>query len=329
MNRHQFQSVARQFRAGKLSIAEFTDLVIPVITVRSGSIDSGKLDALPRLPMRNIDSHKGHYGHVMVLAGSRGMAGAAALTAIAALRCGAGLVTVATARSVQDVVSGFHPAIMTIGLNEDTHGRISVESWKELSRKIPKADCLALGPGMGTSPELRNLVRDIFEIAPMPCVVDADGLNNLGHEVTRPKMACLRLLTPHPGELNRLIGETLNARDQQESAAIALAARLGSVVILKGHGSLVTDGHQSRRNGTGNPGMATAGSGDVLTGITAALIGQGLVPWDAAVLGCHVHGLAGDRAAGQFGLHAMIATDIIESIPFALQSSNTPNSLTH
>ena len=303
-----------------MTIAEFTDLVIPVANDHRASNNDDSVDALPQLPARNADSHKGHFGHVLVLAGSQGMAGAAALTGIAALRSGAGLVTVATARSVQNVVSGFHPAIMTIGLNEDTHGRVSIESWYELSKKIPQADCMAVGPGLGTSPELRSLIRDIFEHAPMPCVVDADGLNNLGNEITPPKAEQPRLLTPHPGELNRLIGQKLKARDKQEIAANELANRLGVTVILKGHASFVTDGHRFRRNGTGNAGMATAGSGDVLTGVLGALIGQGLGIWEAAVLGCHLHGVAGDRAASQFGLPAMIATDIIEAIPFALQA---------
>jgi NAD(P)H-hydrate epimerase len=319
MNRHQFQIAARQFRAGKISLADFTDRVLsPAGDPATG--DSSADDPLPQIPRRRIDSHKGSYGHVLVIAGSRGMAGAAALAGIAALRSGAGLVTVATARSVQMVVSGFHPAMMTIGLDEDTHGRIALESWDKLAMKVPRADCLAIGPGMGTSPELRELVRDIFAHAGLPAVLDADALNNLGPDVSRPATGHGRILTPHPGELNRLLGQSLKARDELEASATGLAGRWGCVTILKGHGSLVTDGRISRRNSTGNPGMATAGAGDVLTGIVASLIGQGLGAWQAAVLGCHLHGLAGDCAVAQLGLHGLVATDIIDFVPTALNS---------
>ncbi len=317
MNRHQFQFAARQFRAGKIHLNDFTDQVFGKSLPDRGT-DQPSIDSLPALPDRAADSHKGDYGRILVIAGSRGMAGAAALTGLAALRGGAGLVTIATARSCQAVVAGFHPAIMTVGLRDDQDGRIAVESWAELAESVPEFDCLAIGPGLGISAKLQGLMRDVFRNAPRLAVIDADGLNNLGIDFDWPTPVFDRVLTPHPGELRRLVRTADNDRATLERDARQLALRLPGAIVLKGHHSLVTDGHRSRHNPTGNPGMATAGSGDVLTGIIAALAGQGLDAWGAAVLGCLVHGAAGDRAAGEKGQPGTIATDIIDSLPAVL-----------
>jgi ADP-dependent NAD(P)H-hydrate dehydratase len=315
MNRHEFQEAARRFRAGKISLSDFTDLVCP----KSGpAIGAGKL-AIPSIPVRRPDSHKGDYGHIVVIAGSRGMAGAAALTAVAALRSGAGRVTVATARSAQDTVAGFNPAVMTIGLDEDASGRILLESWKQLSTRIPAADCLVVGPGLGTSAELRELVSNILVNTRVPAIFDADGLNNVDWQGVSGKLAAPRVLTPHPGELRRMISGISNDRKSQELAAAGLARDLACVVVLKGHHSLITDGTATIHNATGNPGMATAGSGDVLSGVVAALIGQGMGGFDAATLGCHIHGAAGDVVAKRLGMHGMTAVDIMEAIPLSVQ----------
>ncbi len=278
---------------------------------------------IPVLPPRTDDSHKGDYGRVVIVAGSVGMAGAAALAGMSALRSGAGLVTVATAKSCQDVVAGFHPALMTVGLPADDSGRISVDSYAALQTHVPAADCLAIGPGMGQSSELHNLLADVYAAAELPVVIDADGLNNLSGRLASQNaglesIAPLgpRVLTPHPGEFRRFLSEPGGDRPALELAAQRLASA-AVTIVLKGFQSMITGGGHSAHNLTGNPGMATAGSGDVLTGIIAALIGQGLSIFDACVLACHVHGLAGDLAKLQVGEVGLVATDLIDQLPEA------------
>lgn len=314
MNRHRFQQAARQFRAGKLSLDEFTSRVFPQPESAAPSADPARL---PALPVRRAESHKHDYGHVAVIAGSRGMAGAAALAGMAALRGGAGLVTVATPASCQDVVAGFHPALMTAGLAEDGEGRIALSRLSGLPQSVVNADCLAVGPGLGQSPALQSLLGQIWREAPQTAVLDADGLNNLSGFAPDPGPAGgPRILTPHPGEFRRLFPVAGDPADRAALAALAVdrAAAWNAVLVLKGHHSLVTDGRQQITNRTGNPGMATAGSGDVLTGLVAAITAQGLSAWEAAVLGCHWHGVAGDRAARQHGQAGLLATDIIHCL---------------
>ncbi len=324
MNPHQFQYVARQFRAGKISLNEFTNQVFEQESVAQAAPGEPLLaeTLLNQLRQRRVDSHKGDYGRVLIVAGSRGMAGAAALAGMAALRCGAGLVTVATADACQPTVAGFHPAVMTLGLPSDADGRIAITSYRKLCKHVPAHDCIAIGPGLGVSPALQELLADIVNQAVAPLVVDADGLNNLGGGFdSSSRGPCPRVLTPHPGELTRLVPGTDSHREQQEKAASLLAAKSSSVVVLKGHRTLVTDGEQALHNETGNPGMATAGCGDVLTGMIAALIGQGLSTWEAAVLGCNLHGSAGDSAAKIKSQVALVATDIIDALPAVLTRS--------
>ena len=318
MNRHQFQAAARKFRAGKISLNEFTDQVLGAVASDAGA--SPPTGPVPALPVRDPDTHKGSYGRIAIVAGSRPMAGAAGLTAIAALRSGAGLVTVATAASCQPTVAGFHPAIMTVPLPDDSAGRISIDSLAGLYEHLPAHDCLAIGPGLGASDTLRQLVSEVFRRAAGPVVIDADGLNNLGNDFETADSGYARILTPHPGELGRLVSLSSDDRSHMEDKAAELAAQTGGIVVLKGHRSLIADPTRRQHNETGNAGMATAGSGDVLTGVVAALIGQGLGGWEAAVAGCHVHGAAGDLAAGKLGLPGLVATDIIEALPAALQS---------
>ena len=274
---------------------------------------------LPRLPSRKSESHKGDYGRVLLVGGSANMSGAIALSGIAALRSGAGLVTVATANVCQSVVAGHHPALMTMGLDDDENGLIRVPDLKQLERELPKADCLAFGPGIGQSSALQQLTRDVFQHCELPVVLDADGLNNLGQSVTGVP-AGPRVLTPHPGELQRMIPDCGPDRQAWEQSARSFAEKHNCVVVLKGHRTWIVGLSNSEHNATGNPGMATAGSGDVLTGMIAALLAQGLSDFDAAVLGCHVHGLAGDLAAKRFGMTSLIATDLIEFLPQAWQS---------
>jgi NAD(P)H-hydrate epimerase len=279
------------------------------------------IESIPTLPPRPRDSHKGRFGAVLVIAGSRGMAGAAGLCGASALRSGAGLVRVASAAEVQPVVAGFEPSYMTYPLPCDGNGLIHFErALPDLKRLIEPADVIAFGPGLGQSDDIRQLVRFLITGTSKPLIIDADGLNSLAGQtdllssLDRPVV-----LTPHPGEFARLGGTTIAEvqamRVERAAALAALSAPL--VVVLKGADTVVTDGTRYYINTTGNPGMATAGAGDVLTGVIAALIGQKLPAFQAAQLGVYIHGLAGDVARDQKGEIGLIAGDIIDALPDA------------
>lgn len=281
---------------------------------------------LPRLPVRLAESHKGDYGRVLLIGGARGMSGAIALAGMAALRSGAGLVRLAVPEVCLDLVASFDPSYMTAPLPADSGGGFSPQARQPLEELAQAADCIAIGPGLGRSPGASALVAFLYRDARQPLVLDADALNALAASPeTLAAPGGPRLLTPHPGEFQRLLaGDSPQAgvtsrspRQEQEQEAISLAGRHRLVVVLKGHRSLVTDGRQVFHNTTGNPGMARGGSGDVLTGVIAALLGQGLPPYDAARLGVHVHGLAGDLAAAELGQIGMTARDLVSHLPAA------------
>jgi NAD(P)H-hydrate epimerase len=260
------------------------------------------------------------YGTVLVVAGSRGMAGAAALVGASALRSGAGLVRVACPAEVQPTVASFEPSYMTYPLEHDGDGLLRFKpARRALGRLLEKASVLAMGPGLGQSNDIRDLVRWVIEAVEIPTVLDADALNALAGDA--PAFSGLRrdvVITPHPGEFARLVGATTSAvQADREGQAVALAQHEHLVVVLKGTNTVVTDGRRVYVNSTGNPGMATGGSGDVLTGVIAALIGQKLSAFEAAQLGVHVHGLAGDIARDQNGEIGLIAGDIVDSLPDA------------
>lgn len=273
---------------------------------------------VPTIPVRDSDSHKGTYGRVLVIAGSRGMSGAAILTGSAALRSGAGLVTVACPEVVQDIVAMGNACYTTFGISE-------LASLVELAAKC---NVLAIGPGLGLAPETATMVRTILDAFPAkPIVLDADGLMNL---LPLPESIRTRdtpiVMTPHPGEFARLTGRsTSEITANREELAVEFATRHRVVLLLKGHHTIVTDGTQLTTNDTGNPGMATGGTGDVLTGVIAAFIGQGFSPFDAAVLGAHVHGRAGDLAAETLGMVSLIASDLLDHLPKAIRERlNSP-----
>ncbi|MEM8945326.1 MAG: NAD(P)H-hydrate dehydratase [Planctomycetota bacterium] len=282
---------------------------------------------LPELPTREADSHKGDYGRVLVIGGSRGMAGAPALAGMAALRSGAGLVTVAVPRSIQSTVASFEPSYMTVGFGDANEAGLSSESHFELGDMAHHtASVVALGPGMGTSEELhtKELVHDLYAEVPHPMVVDADGLNALAANTQVLSIpGGPRILTPHPGEFRRLSGQQYSAntdsRVAQAKQLCELDAGADTTVVLKGNQSIVVDREKFAVNATGNPGMATGGTGDCLTGVITSLVGQGLSPFDAARLGVHVHGLAGDLAAAELGQTSMIASDLIRFLPAAFE----------
>ncbi|MHC4595184.1 MAG: NAD(P)H-hydrate dehydratase [Planctomycetota bacterium] len=278
------------------------------------------INTIPKLKPRAVDAHKGDFGKVCIIAGSIGMSGAAALAGRAALRAGAGLVRVAIPKSVLPIVASIEPSFTTIALPEDGVGRISAKAINTILDAVGENDAVAFGPGIGVSGGLRSVLETLLEQEGLRLIIDADGLNNLAALKEWPaKLKAELILTPHPGEMKRLwsglFREPLPSQRQQQ--AEQLAQHTGSVTALKGAGTVVTDGQKVYINKTGNPGMATAGSGDVLTGAITALMGQGLSNFDAAVLGVYIHGSAGDIAAEKVGQVSLMTTDIIESLPDA------------
>ena len=277
-----------------------------------------RVTTLAPLPARHDDAHKGDCGRVLVIAGSRGMSGAACLAATAALRGGAGLVTAAIPEGIQPIVAGFEPSYLTVGLPEDELGRIKGTALKRLTDLLADANSIAIGPGLGQSTGLLELVVGIYDSATVPLVVDADGLNLLAkrpYVLTRAADKAARVLTPHPGEFARLTGLGTEAiHEDRERHAVEFARKHRVVLVLKGSGTIVTDGQRLSVNQTGNSGLATGGTGDVLTGIIATLLAQKLSPFDAARLGVHLHGLAGDLAAEEFSKPGMIASDLLKCI---------------
>lgn len=282
------------------------------------------VNSIPKLKPRAVDGHKGDYGKVCIIAGSVGMSGAAALAGRAALRSGAGLVRVALPKSVLPIVASIEPSFTTIALPEDENGRISTKAVDTVLNSVDENDAVAFGPGIGVSRAIRSILEILLEQPSLRLLIDADGLNNLARMKNWPtKRKANLILTPHPGEMKRLWSGLLRQAlptDRQDLAR-TFAQQTGSIVVLKGAGTVVTDGEKVYINRTGNPGMATAGSGDVLTGIITALMGQGLSNFDAAVLGVTIHGLAGDIAAEKLGPISLIATDIIDALSGAFMSS--------
>lgn len=304
-----------------------------------------KHQSLPKLHPRRRDAHKGDFGRVLVIGGSRGMVGAPALVANAALRSGAGLVTVACPAAIQLAVAGLCPCATSLPLSQDLPGRVDFRAALRTLRQEgyltsrPAATVAAIGPGLGRgdarSDRALAALLEGFASRGVPMVIDADALNALpvvasvGNRARRRKSQSPRLgravLTPHPGEMARLTGCTTDAVQADRRGATArlqqVLARGGSevVVVLKGAGTVIAGDRRMAINATGNPGMATGGSGDVLTGIIAGLIAQGMSLFDAARLGAHVHGLAGDLGARELGGVSLIATDILARLPDAFQ----------
>jgi ADP-dependent NAD(P)H-hydrate dehydratase len=269
---------------------------------------------LPKLPPRAHAGHKGTYGKVLVVAGSRGMSGAAVLCGRAALRSGAGVVQVACPADIQPVVAAAYPGYTTLAIRQHADGTFGDGAAEEVAELARTADVLALGPGLGRENGTVAFVRSVLDgVKETPLVLDADGLFAVSPFAVEYRRAAPLVLTPHPGEFARLTGEAAPKTDAERAErAVAFAQKFGCVLLLKGSGTVVTDGAHRYRNTTGNPGMATGGSGDVLSGVIAALVGQGLSALDAAVLGAWVHGRAGDHGARALGQTALTATDLIE-----------------
>ena len=280
---------------------------------------------LPRFSPRPAESHKGTFGRALLIGGSQGMAGSIALSGIACLRGGAGLVQLAVPAAVQSSVAGFEPSYMTTAVAQDANGRMAAGARETLEPLVSQATAVACGPGLGRSVDISSLVAWLYTTCAQPLVVDADGLNALADQPQLLEQATgPRVLTPHPGEFRRLVPAMAGeSRQELEAAAVALAHRSGAVLLLKGTRTLITDGQRVTHNTTGNPGMATGGTGDVLTGLITALLCQGFSPYDAARLGAHLHGRAGDLARDELGEMALIASDLPRFLPRALREQSS------
>jgi len=273
---------------------------------------------------RKSNVYKNQFGHVLILAGSRQMLGAGALSSLAAMRSGAGLVTLGIPQSlnatVQKKVSN---AVMTLPLAQTRNQTLAFSAFKQIKDSYSKYNAIALGPGLSENPSTQRLILRIIETSPLPLIIDADALNALcRHLNILTKSSTVKILTPHPGEMSRLTKTKKSAIEKnRKAAADTFAKKHHCTLLLKGAQTIVASfGKKIYTNTTGNSGMATAGSGDVLTGMIAAFLAQGLTAFDAAKYGAYLHGKAGDYAAKNKTRLSMIASDIIEYIPKAVQS---------
>lgn len=288
---------------------------------------------LPRIAPRDRTTSKRDYGRVLVVGGSAGMAGAPALTAMAALRSGAGLVELAVPERVVTIAAGFDPCVMTRGFEAEPGGTFAAAAGPSLRMRIGQADAVAIGPGIGRTPAVTALVRELWHDLPQPAVFDADALFALA-ALDAAELAIHagpRILTPHAGEMLRLLGADpadSRARDRAwlEARATDMARGIDTVIVLKGPATFIVDGSRHARNETGNPGMATGGTGDVLTGIVATLLAQGLSPFHTARLATWVHGRAGDLAAHDLGEISMTARDLLDRLSRAWRDATAPRS---
>lgn len=278
-----------------------------------------------RLLQRKADSHKADYGRILILAGSPRFSGAALLCAEAAMRSGAGLVTLGVAASIHPaVLKNKIKEVMTLPLPQTSDGKLSQAALAKIKIALKKTDVLIIGPGLDNHRSTYALVRKIVKAAKVLMVIDADALNALsGHLEILKQCAHKVILTPHLKEFSRLFGLKMEfIKKNRKLVAKNCAKDYNSIIILKGHQSMVTDGKRNfYLNQTGNPGMATAGSGDVLSGIAGAFLGQGLDAFSAAKYATYIHGLAGDLAAKDKTQIGLIASDIISRIPQAVKLS--------
>ena len=276
-----------------------------------------------RLFKRRPDSHKGDYGRVLVIGGSPGLTGAVVLSARAALRCGAGLVTAAVPESLQQSVAARSLEVMTLPLPESRPGYLSMRALPLVEKVLEKTDVYVLGCGASQDPDSREFILALIKAAARPMVIDADALNALagGLSVLSGRKNPGFVLTPHLGEFSRLINKDAALIKQQRKKLVRdFAGQYGLTLVLKGSHTLVSDGKTVYENNTGNPGMATAGSGDVLSGMIAGLMAQGLSGYDAAKYAVYLHGLAGDLAVKDKTQICLIASDIIEYLPKAIKT---------
>ncbi|MCA9061832.1 MAG: NAD(P)H-hydrate dehydratase [Planctomycetaceae bacterium] len=286
--------------------------------------------SVPSPPQRPETGHKGTFGRVLIVGGSPGMSGAAALCATAALRSGSGLVTAAVPRSTQAIVASIEPSYTTLGLECDSAGELSAAAAAQVVTSAAGMNAVAIGPGLGRSSGAIAIVERALAEIPCRLVLDADALNILATRQTEGHFRSGEssiVVTPHPGEFQRLTATPVSDDEDRRIQAAAEFARLrGVVTVLKGHRTIVTDGKALYINQTGNSGMATGGTGDVLTGVLVSLLGQGMSTIHAAALAVHVHGLAGDLAADELSARGLIASDLIRFLPCAWRSLESTSS---
>lgn len=274
------------------------------------------MDISSLLPERKADTHKGDYGKILLLCGSKGYTGAAALSSMGALRSGAGLVYLAVPESIYAIEAAklTEPVIFPL---PDIEGKYAINSVNEILNLLKGKDAVLIGPGIGKSIGTEAVVRTVLEVFDGPVVLDADGINvlvqhkNLLRDRTSPT-----ILTPHDGEFLRFGG---NLDDERVISASKFAQEYGVILLLKGHKTIITDGIVSYVNTTGNPGMASGGSGDVLSGIIVSLLGQGIPPLEAAACAAWLHGAAGDICADEIGQYGMLPSDILNVLPRLLK----------
>lgn len=308
-----------------VGVLEIIDIGIPPQAVEESAIQTEWLTrqvVAEWLVPRHTSAHKGSFGHLLVVAGSTGKSGAAALCATGALRSGAGLVTVAAPRKLNRVLETLLIEAMTLPLPKSKH-HLCDEDWETISTNLDGKTALAIGPGTGTDPETAKLVKKIYLEAKAPMVVDADGLNCLADDIAiLKKAAAPRILTPHPGEMARLTKmKTVDIQANRLKVASDFAKKHGIVLVLKGAGTVIAgpDGRIAI-NSTGNPGMASGGTGDVLAGLIGGLLAQGLAPWQAACLSVYAHGLAGDLLAEENGVEmGYLASELAQELPMAFE----------
>lgn len=271
---------------------------------------------LQLLPVRNPFSHKGEFGKILLLCGSVGYTGAAALSSMGALRSGAGLVFLGVPQSIYAIEAVKLTEAIVFPLSE-RDGKLGEEAVPNILERLPKLDAVLIGPGLGQSEGTLAVTKAVLENFDGPVVLDADGINVISQhkDILRGRSAPT-ILTPHDGEFQRMGGEICTDR---VASAVKLAHDLGCIVLLKGHETVITDGQAVYINHTGNPGMAVGGSGDVLAGLITSLLGQGLKPLEAAACGAWIHGAAGDLCAQEIGQYGMLPSDMVQALPRLLK----------
>ena len=269
-------------------------------------------EVLKLLPDRKLESHKGDFGKILLLCGSRGYAGAAALAAMGALRSGAGLVYLGVPESIYaiEAMKLTEPIVFPL---PDDDGKYAISAARNVRELLPKMDAVLIGCGMGKSDGTWMVLKTVLQEFGGPVVVDADGINLLAEhkDILRGRKG-VTVLTPHTGEFQRISASEIHNRVDD---AKSMAAELGCIMVMKGNRTVITNGIDTYINPTGNPGMAVGGSGDVLAGIIVSLFGQGLEPLEAAAAGVWLHGAAGDRCASQLGQYGMLPTDMLQELP--------------
>jgi len=308
--------------AGRLVTADIgiPPCVLEKQDIRNWIIDSAMVSNI--IPRRRADSNKGDYGRAVIITGSAGMTGSGCLASISALRAGAGLVYAAVPESLAGIYASKLTEPIVIPLKDSGEGRLSAACTDAIASMLEKMDVAAVGPGLTVSEEIRQIVEFVITNSSIPLVIDADALNSISaNPSVLKKLKTSAVLTPHPGEMARLAGTSIkDVQSDRVGTAARFAQEYGVTVVLKGNRTVVA--HADGRvfiNTTGNSGMATAGTGDVLTGIITGLAAQGVPAGDAAVAGVYLHGLAGDACADYKGMHGIVAGDLTEMLPLAIK----------